>query len=152
MKNAFWRPLTMRWNVFWVTKNQISTLKMGQNIPIWLQSGPRGLTPHPFTVNLTIKRPVFWTNPPAEILFYNSNLQKGGREPKCIGFVWNPCRAESLLDGGWRSQLADNRQQRKMKLEEYQILTSDHLHVYLLCAINPSNLMPQSDNSGWCNL
>ena len=59
-----------------------------------------GADPPPITVSLTIKRPFFWTNPLAEILYYNSNLQKGGREPKCIGIVWNPCRAESLLDGG----------------------------------------------------
>ena len=46
MKNAFLRPLTMRLNVFSVSKNQISMLKMGQNFQIGLQSGIRAAAPY----------------------------------------------------------------------------------------------------------
>ena len=48
MKNAFWRPLTMRLNVFWVSKNQNSMEKIGQTFHICLRSGPRWLTPPPY--------------------------------------------------------------------------------------------------------
>ena len=54
MKNAFLRPLTMRSNVFWVSKNQNSMEKIGQNFHICLRSGPPLLT-----VSLTVKYPFF---------------------------------------------------------------------------------------------
>ena len=43
----------MRLNVFWVSKNQNSMKKKGQNIYICLQSGPHA----PLTVSLTVKYP-----------------------------------------------------------------------------------------------
>ena len=43
MKNVFLRPLTMRKNVFWVSKNQNSMEKIGQNFHICLRSGLRWL-------------------------------------------------------------------------------------------------------------
>ena len=57
MKNAVLRPLTIRWNVFWVSKIHISMLKMVQNFHICLWWGPMGLPPPPLTVSLTLKRP-----------------------------------------------------------------------------------------------
>ena len=41
------RPLKMRWNVFWVSKSQISMKKMGQNFHTCLWSGPGGWPPLP---------------------------------------------------------------------------------------------------------
>ena len=60
MKNAFETPghWTIRWNLYWRSKNQIPMLKMGQHVHICLRSGPRGMTP-PLTASLTVIRPFF---------------------------------------------------------------------------------------------
>ena len=47
--------------MFWVSKNQNSTLRKVQNFHICLWSGPRGLPLPPLTDSLTVKRPFFKT-------------------------------------------------------------------------------------------
>ena len=59
MKNAFLRPFTMRCNVFWVSKNQIS-MKKKIKIFTFAYGQGRGNWPPPLKVSLTVKYSLFF--------------------------------------------------------------------------------------------
>ena len=65
MKNAFLRPLTMRKNVFWVSKNQISMEKRVKNFDskcshLLMVRAEGADPPTPLTVSLTVRYPLFF--------------------------------------------------------------------------------------------